>query len=160
MDRERVIEWAAKVVALRDKVAEADAEVEHFDACLEVANANMAEATAALGLAVEELSASAGEAVASALSRTCWERNAEFPPERISKATRRWRWRVIRVGDCDDVKEFFYRSPVYASLGVELGVGTQEYITPKSGRRYKGVWLTVEEHTTILALTNERYPKG
>ena len=148
MDRERVIEWAAKVVALRDKVAEADAEVEHFDACLEVANANLAEAKALLSVAVGELARGGSGG---------WERHADYPPERVSEVNRKWRWRMD-VG-FEEV-EYLYRSPVYASLGLELGVGTQDTHVPPSGKEYKCMWLTVEEHVTILALANERYPKG
>ena len=149
MDRERIINLAAQIVHLRDKVKHGWAEVARCESSLHSAKHAVNEAREALSVAVGEISGGGRE------------RNAEHPPERVIAADRRRRLRRLRdqVG-MDSITEYLYRSPVYATLGRELGMGTQDTHVPKSGKEYKWGWLTVEEHVTILALANERYPKG
>mgnify|MGYP003628290573 CR=1 FL=1 len=148
MDRERVIILAKKIVYLTDKVKAGWAEVARCESSLHSAKHEVNEAREALSVAVGEI---AGDRR---------ERHAEFAPERVSEVNRKWRWRrLLDMTGADDVKEFFYRSPLYASLAKELGMGAQDTYVPKSGQTYRCVWLTEDEHGAILALTKERYPK-
>ena len=143
MDREQVIEWAARVAALMGAVSEQQRVVME-------ATAALVEAQARFDVAVEELTRVSNDSGGR-------ERNTEHHPVSFSSSTRPNRW----TGGVQGGRlEYLYHSPVYATLGRELGMGTQDTHVPMSGKRYKCVWLTVEEHDTILALANERYPKG
>lgn len=148
MSREaEIIALASTVVHFRDRVIELDADIEDAEEGLRLAEAAMVEAKASLNEAVAELASAGGGR----------ERHAEFPPERVAEINRECRWRDC--GDALSQREYLYRSPVYASIGSEVGLGTQDTYVPRSGKEYKCVWLTSAEHEAILDLTKERYPR-
>ena len=146
MDRERAIKLASRVVFLTDRIERLQAEKVDAEERLEIANSNMKDAAKSLDKAV-------GELLDMGNGSDRRERHAEFAPERVSEVNRKWRWRgsvravvinnVLQLKDGfgprhpDDVKEFFYRSPVYALLAKELGMGTQDTYVPKSGQTYR-----------------------
>jgi hypothetical protein len=92
------------------------------------------------------------------------ERIAEHPPVSFPNGTRPNRWRgsptKLAAGVEEGakappyVREFLYRTPQYNTVAVRLSVGrTSDWIVPRSGKRFKGVWLTEKEHTLVLAGT-------
>lgn len=79
-------------------------------------------------------------------------RKALHPPARCAGDNRDRRWRL----EADvDTCEYLYRTPVYLSIALRLGVGTPAWVTPTSGNVYRGVWLTEEEHDAVKQLAAE-----
>lgn len=82
-------------------------------------------------------------------------RQAKHPPVSFPNGTRPSR---LRGG----VKSSLYRTPQYLTEATRIGVGERsDWLRPRSGKRFRGVWLTESEHTQVMRqITNSRDKGG